>query len=243
MCDPITATVIGVVGSLGSAFMSYSQQQSLMKNQEAANASWAAYQRQKAAEEGQRQEAARQRAEAARQDTLGKVDAGSQKEAQQTEQSRLEQEFQPQVLRDPQSLNDMLLTGQGKNVSPVIQTDVANRITQASKDARARIANLATIQSYGGSQFGLQNRAQDLFNQSGQNIRLQGDIRQGSLAAFGVEKNVQPLQYAASPSPWGGIAGALAGIAGKAGTSIGGSPSFSFNGAPVAANTVSIFGA
>lgn len=214
MCDPMSA--IAGIAAIGSAFMSYSAQQDLMSHQEASNAQWVAYQRRKGQEEWQRQEDARRRADIAREDTLNKLRPEEQKKAQGEEEQRVQQDITPKDLLDehPELLQDKLLSGQ-KGASPIIQQDIADRITDASKEARTRIANLATIQSYGGSQFGLQNRAQDLFNQSSADINLQGNVRRGSLAAYNVEKGVQPVQWQASPSPWGGIAGALAGMAGK----------------------------
>ena len=209
-------SAIAGIAAIGSAFMSYSQQQSLMSHQQQANQDWVSYQRRKGEEEWARQEEARRKAELSRESTLTKLAPEEQKKAQGDEQQRLTQDITPQDLLDqhPELLQDKLLSGQ-KGASPIIQQDIADKITQASKDARTRIANLATIQSYGGSQFGLQNRAQDLFNQSSGDINLQGNVRRGSLAAYNVEKGVQPIQWQASPSPFGGIAGALAGIAGK----------------------------
>lgn len=214
MCDPMSA--IAGIAAIGSAFMSYSQQQSLMSHQQQSNQEWVSYQRRKGQEEWARQEDARRKAELSRQETLTKLSPEEQKKAQGEEEQRLRQDITPTDMLDeqPQLIGDKLLSGQ-KGAAPVIQADIASRITDASREARARIANLATIQSYGGSQFGLQNRAQDLFNQSSGNINLQGNIRRGSLAALNVEKGVQPIQWQATPSPWGSLAGALGGIAGK----------------------------
>ena len=214
MCDPMSA--IAGIAAIGSAFMSYSQQQSLMSHQQEANQEWVSYQRRKGEQEWARQEEARRKAELSRQETLNKLAPEAQKEAQTEEQQRLTQDITPRDMLDenPQLLQDKLLSGQ-KGASPIIQADIAQRITDASREARSRIANLATIQSYGGSQFGLQNRAQDLFNASSADINLQGNIRRGSLAALNVEKGVQPIQWQATPSPWGSLAGALGGIAGK----------------------------
>src|SRR5262245_30555030 len=238
MCDPIAATLIGVAASAATAYMNYSAQQEMMSNQARANAEWVSYQRQKSREESLRQEQARQQAENARQGTLSEVTAEKQKEAQTTEEQRLQKDITPQDVAVPELLQDQLMQGQGK--SPLIASDLSERINQATKDARARIANLASISSYGGSQFGLQNRAQDLFNQSGQNIRLQGSIRQGSLGAYGVEKGVEPIRYAMGGGGGGNIAGALAGMAGKAGAQAfgGGGGGFTFDGAPVPASSV-----
>jgi len=208
-------SAIAAIGAIGSALYSYSVQQDVMSKQSRANADWVSYQRRKGEEEWARQEQARQRADAAREDTLNKLRPEAQKEAQGKEQERVTQDITPTDLLDqhPELLQDKLLSGQ-KGASPIIQQDIADKITQASRDARARIANLATIQSYGGSQFGLQNRAQDLFNQSSADINLEGNIRRGSLGAYNVEKGVEPIRYQAN-NMLGGLGGALAGIAGK----------------------------
>lgn len=226
MCDPMSA--IALVGSLASAGMSYMQQSSLMSQQENANAQWVSYQRQQANEENMRQDALRQKAEAARLGATEQLTPEKQKEAQGTEQQRVQQDITPTDMLDtqPQLIGDKLLSGQ-KGAAPVIKSDIASQITQASRDARARIAALATMQSYGGSQFSLQNRAQDIFNQSGQDIRLAGDERQGSLAAYGAAKQVEPRRFQATPSLLGGLSGALAGLAGKGiGASFGGGGSY-----------------
>lgn len=213
MCDPMSA--IAAIGSIGSALYSYSVQQDVMSKQSQANADWVSYQRQKGEQEWARQEQERQKADAARTDTLNKLAPDEQKKAQGTEQQRVQTDITPTDLLDqhPELLQDKLLSGQ-KGASPIIQQDIADKITQASRDARARIANLATIQSYGGSQFGLQNRAQDLFNQSTADINLAGNIRRGSLGAYNVEKGVEPLHYQAN-NALGGVASSLASIAGK----------------------------
>jgi hypothetical protein len=213
MCDPMSA--IAAVGAIGSALYSYSVQQDVMSKQSEANAAWIAYQRREAQSEWSRQEDARRQADLAREDTLNKLRPEEQKKAQGEEEQRVKEDITPKDLLDqhPELLQDKLLSGQ-KGAAPIIQQDIADKITQASRDARARIANLATIQSYGGSQFGLQNRAQDLFNQSSNIINLEGNIRRGSLAAYNVAKGVEPERFQAN-NALGGLGGALAGIAGK----------------------------
>ena len=210
--------IIGAIGSAASAFASMSAQQDAMNKQNQANEQWAAYQRRERAEANQREEQARQQAEQARQATLDQVTADKQKEAQQTEQERVKKDITPtDIPLDPNQqapVADQLMAGL-KGADPRITQDLTQRINSAAVQARQRIANLATIQSYGNSQFGLQNRAQDLFNKSGQGIRLQNDIRSGNLAALGVAQQVEPLRYTATPSAWGGIASSLASVAGK----------------------------
>ena len=215
MCEPMTLGILGAIGSAAGAFMNYSAQQDAMNKQEQANQQWIAYQRKQRAEAWQREEQARQQAETARQAALQDLTPDKQKEAQTTEEQRVQKDITPENLQ-PQIpvVGDELLRGLG-GADPLVTQDLQKRVNSAAVDARKRIANLATIQSYGGSQFGLQNRAQDLFNKSGQDIRLQGDIRQGNMGALSVASNVEPERFQATPSPWGGIAGSLASIAGR----------------------------
>jgi hypothetical protein len=99
--------------------------------------------------------------------------------------------------------------------------DIKSQLATAAQQARARIAALAEIQSYGGSQYGLTNRANTIFANSGQNIRLAGDERQGSLGAYGVEKAVEPVHYA-MVGGGSGLGSAAQGLAKSAGGGLGG---------------------
>jgi hypothetical protein len=67
------------------------------------------------------------------------------------------------------------------------------------------------VQSYGGSQFGLTQRANQIFNASGQDIRMSGDMRQGGLAAYNVAKAVEPIKIVQQGG--GSAAGPLANAA------------------------------
>ena len=107
-----------------------------------------------------------------------------------------------------------MLSGQNNAAAPVQQA-IAGQINDATQAARQRIAALATIQSYGGSQFGLQNTVSNAFQTGNEQIDLLNNYRRGDLAAYQVAKNVEPLKYQSTPSPWGGLATSLAGIAGK----------------------------
>jgi len=229
MCEPMAIGIIGAVASAASSFANYQAQQDAMNKQEQANAQWIAYQKRQRSEAWQREEQSRQQAEAARQSSLQEMEAGKQKAAQNKEEDRLKTDITPENLKPgPEGLvpvADELLRGTS-GADPLVTQDLQKKINNAAAESRKRIANLATIQSYGGSQFGLQNRAQDLFNQSGQNIRLQGDIRQGNLGVLGVAANVEPEKFVATPSPLGGIASSLASISGKALTSGGGTGGF-----------------
>jgi len=214
MCDPLTA-IMGIV-SIGAAFMQYQQQQAVMNMQNQANNDWVAWQRQKAREEDARQDQMRQRAEAARQEALLQHKPEDQAKAQGEEEQRVKDVITPKDMVDenPELIGDKLLSGQ-KGGDVGVQQNIAEQVTNASRDARARIAALATLQSYGPSSFSLANRSNNIFQTGANQIQLIGDERQGSLGAYGAEKQVQPRQIQATPSIWGGLASGLASIAGK----------------------------
>lgn len=218
MCAPMAIGIIGAIASAAAGIISMQAQQSAMKKQEEANQQWANYQRRERAEAWQREEQYRQNAEAARQSTISEMDAQKQKEAQGKEEERLKQDITPADVKPDEkgmvAIGDELLRGTGGG-DPLVTQDLQKKINSAAVESRKRIANLATIQSYGGSQFGLQNRAQDLFNKSGQDIRFQGNLRQGNLGALGIAGNVEPAKIQTTPSYAGGIASSLASIAGK----------------------------
>lgn len=219
MCAPMAIGIIGAVASAAAGIISMQAQQSAMKKQEEANAQWAAYQKRERTAAWQREEQYRQNAEAARQSTITEMDAAKQKEAQSAEEQRLQKDITPEDVKPAEgtgmvAIGDELLRGTGA-ADPRVTQDLQKKINSAAVESRKRIANLATIQSYGGSQFGLQNRAQDLFNKSGQDIRFQGNIRQGNLGALGIAGNVEPAKIQTTPSYAGGIASSLASIAGK----------------------------
>ena len=214
MCDPLS--ILGLVGSIGGAFINYSQQESAMNAQNDANAQWVAYQRQQSQAETARDEANRQKASAAEQESLQKISGPQQQQQQQTEQARLNDTLTPDQLKGTpeQIAGDLLLSGQ-KNAAPQVTNALGASVTAAAQQARQRIAALATIQSYGGSQFGLQNYVNNSLQTGNQQIDLYNNYRRGDLAAYNVAKNVEPEKIAVTPSPWGGIASALGGIAGK----------------------------
>lgn len=219
MCDPIS--IIGLGLSVGMAVANYSAQQDMVNQQNAANDQWVAYQRRQSANFLMQDEARRKEAEAARESSLSELTPDKQKQAQANEQARLINTLTPQQTKDmaegnKQSLNDRMLTGQQGTAGPVAAS-IQQQIQQAAQEARQRIAALAAVQSYGGSQFGLTNRANTIFNTAGQDIRAASDARQGDLAAYGVAKAVEPIkivQYG-SGSALGGLSAAGAQMAGS----------------------------
>jgi hypothetical protein len=223
MCDPM----VGMALSIASAGLGYMQQQDMANKQQQANNEWIAYQRQKSQEEWARQEEYRQKAETARQESVVDIAPDKQKEAQGKEETRLMNELAPEQTPEQQAalVGDRMLSGQ-QGASAQVKETFANQLNQASKDARARIQSLATLSSYGGTQFGLQNRAKEILNKSGQVIGLQGNIRSGSLSAHQAEKAVPVAQVRqGGGSSFAGIGNALAGISGRGvGSSLAGGP-------------------
>jgi hypothetical protein len=219
MCDPIS--IIGLGLTVGMAVMNYENQQDMANQQNAANDAWVAYQRRQSQEYSARDEELRKNAEAARESSLTELAAPKQKAAQTAEAARLTSALTPQEVKDmaagnKATLNDRMLSGQQDTAAPVA-ANIQQQIQQAAVEARARIAALAQVQSYGGSQFGLTNRANTIFNTSGQDIRAASDERQGQLAAYNVAKAVEPIKIVqfGGGSGLGGVANAGASIAGK----------------------------
>jgi hypothetical protein len=218
MCDPIS--IIGLGLSVGMAVANYSAQQDMMNQQNAANDAWVAYQKRQSDAYLAQDTALRQKAEAAREASLTELTPQKQQAAQANEQARLVNTLTPEETKalaegKKSTLNDKMLSGQQNTAGPVA-ANIQQQIQQAAQEARQRIAALAAVQSYGGSQFGLTNRANVIFNAAGQDIRQASDERQGAQAAYNVAKAVEPIkivQYG-SGSALGGLASAGAQIAG-----------------------------
>jgi hypothetical protein len=218
MCDPIS--VIGLGFSIGMSVYNMQQQQSMARQQSDANDQWVAYQRRQSQNYMQRDEELRRNAEAARTGALSELTAEKQSEAQTNEAARLKKDITPEDVAkmaegDPNALASQLFSGQ-RGGSEESRNAIQGHIQQAAIEARKRIAALAEVQAYGGSQYGMTNRANTIFNTSGQDIRMSGNQRAGTLAAYNIAKAVEPIkivQYGGSAA--GGLAQAGAGIAGQ----------------------------
>lgn len=219
MCDPIS--IIGLGLSIGMAVANYSAQQDMVNQQNSANDAWVAYQKRQSDAYLAQDEALRKNAEAARESSLSELTPQKQQQAQQNEQARLTSTLTPQEAKDmaagkKETLNDKMLQGQGAEAAGVT-SNIQAQIQQAAIEAKQRIAALAAVQSYGGSQFGLTNRANAIFNASGQDIRAASDARTGAQAAYNVAKAVEPIKIVqgGGGSALGGIGSAVAGFTGK----------------------------
>jgi len=214
MCDPIG--MIGMAFSIGSQISQMQAQQDVMNKQQQANDEWLAYQRMKSRAFNAAQEGMRQKADTARVKSLNELTGEKQGAAQVEEQARLEGEFAPTVDAETAAKarpeGDQILGVGGGRISQ----HYADALTTATRDARARMEDLATVASTTGSQFGLANRANSLLGESQDEIKLQGEFRQGNLLAYNVAKAVEPVKYAigSGAGAAGGIAQGLAGLAG-----------------------------
>jgi hypothetical protein len=227
MCDPLTAvTLVGAAASAGMAVQqgmaaSEGEQATIDANNNAAN-QWLAYQQRIRQQEQAKDDANRQQEDAARVATLSKVSPQAQEATQSAEQARLTSLYTntggaADTSADPTSA---LLSGQtgSKDVGALTA-----KINQATTQARQRIAGLATANSYGGSFGGLGTVIPIDFARGGNAINLFNNMRQGDLKTFGVQQQVQPVQYALGPGvasdaanakAFGSVAGTLAGIGG-----------------------------
>ena len=215
MCDPIG--MIGMAFSIGSQISQMQAQQDVMNKQQQANDEWLAYQRMKSRAFNARQEGMRQKADTARVKTLNELTGEKQAAAQGEEQARLEGEYAPTVDAETaaksKNIGDQVLGEAGGRISQ----HYADALTTATRDARARMEDLATVASTTGSQFGLANRANSLLGESQDEIKMQGDLRQGDLLAYNVAKAVEPVKYAigSGAGAAGAIGGAAASLAGN----------------------------
>lgn len=222
MCDPLVGGLIAGAASLATGAMQASQLSDLQNKQNDANAQWVAYQNMIHKQQAMAEDAARQKAESARQDTLAKVTPQAQEADVNTEQQRLNT-----LYNDPNAAtgkagaaSDVLLSGEQSGNQVGNQGFIQNltqQVNNATSQARSRISALATAGAYGGSFGGLGTVIPQAFAQGGNAIQLQNDIRQGNIKTYGVEQQVQPLNYAIGPGTQmlGGIAKALGGIAGS----------------------------
>jgi hypothetical protein len=211
--------MIGLALSVGMAYANYAAQEDMANQQQAANDSWVDYQRRQAADFQRRDEALRKNAEAARSSSLEELSPDKQKKAQENEEARLKEDLSSEDLAnlekgDPNALASKMLSGQ-EGAGDYAKTNIQAQIQQAAIEARKRIQALAAVQSYGGSQFGLTNRANTILNASGQDIRLAGNERAGELAAYNVAKAVEPIKIVQhGGQSLGSMAGAGAQVAG-----------------------------
>ncbi len=215
MCDPLTLGTLAI-GAAGTAANAVGQA-SAAKKQEAAYNAWAENQKQIRAAENVRQEDLRKKAETSQQQGVADISAANQKAAQDAEAQRLVDLYSGKGSATPAadpslptSVADPKLSGMDTG-GEVFQTDLAKKLSDAAASAKQRIGALATINSYGGSWGGL--GTVNPINQAtaGSGIDAANESRRGSLAAYGVERAVDPIQVTYS-NPVADIASSFLGV-------------------------------
>jgi hypothetical protein len=223
MCDPVSLSIVGTVVSAGASLYegqkAASELQATQDAQNKANAEWVAYQNKIHQEQSIAEQEGRRKATAAQQDTLGKVGPEAQAATQGSEQQRLNTLYNEKggnQASDASNPANLTLSGE-QSGNKGFMDSLTTQVNQATSAARQRIGALAKASSYGGSFGGLGTTVPIAFAQGGNDINLENAIRQGNLKTYGVEQQVQPLQYTVGPgtSSTQGIAKALGGIAGS----------------------------
>lgn len=234
MCEPLTIlSLASTAAGLAGTAANYAGQNKALKQQEQEYNNWVKYQQQIRNQENVRQEDMRAKADVARQEGLTAISADEQARRQAEEEARLTPYLQGdgQVANRepdaPTNVNDRTLSG-ASGGSPVFQEDLAKRIAGATAAARQRIAAMARVSSYGESFGGLGTENPILQQRAGAGIDRQNEGRRGSLAAYGTEGKVDPVQIKYNPSAFAqfaptllslgtqGLGNSLAGTLGKA---------------------------
>ena len=171
------------------------------------------------------EDAARERATGVQQSTLQKVTAPQQEAEQGAEAQRLNTLYNKTPAgapTDASNPSNLLLSGENSG-NQTFMDSLTSQVNNATSQARGRIQALATANSYGGSFGGLGTVVPIQFAQGGNQINELNAVRQGNLKTYGVQQQVQPLNYAIGPGTEAqgsmakgamSLAGSLAGFAG-----------------------------
>jgi hypothetical protein len=211
MCDPISA--IALAGSAIAAGVSYQGQQETQAAQQNANDQWVAYQRAAAATAAAKDAANREKAQAALSTAETKLSPANQQQTQQTAQTNLNTAM---LAGSPAASDSNIQLLGGNSADTSVSTDMAQRVTNAAREAQGRIAALAGITSYGGGYNDMGSVANQNLANSADVINLTGNMRKGDTATLGVAQNVQPVQYKMGSDVAGTVASQLGNIAGSA---------------------------
>lgn len=211
MCDPS----IMAIASMASGVANFMGQQDAQNKQKQAYDEWFAMQEKNRLEQNKKQEESRKLAEAAQQQGVQGVSGEAQAKTQGAEADRLTGYLagQTPLTADPApgsptagtdtSIADkyMLSSQRIGSGDPTFHADLASKLNAAARDAKSRIAALATASSYGGSSHGLDNYVADMFQKSGMTIDQMNERRRGDLSVYGVQQAVNPVQWSFTPGP------------------------------------------
>jgi hypothetical protein len=211
VCDPLSIG-LAVAGVAGSAMQSAGAMKAQKRQEREVNI-WQQQQNKAREAEQVRQEQMRQGANQSREQGLAQMAGENQQARQAKEEARLaayltggegSQTATQEPGGAPVSVADARLTGQqdtGDDSDRNFQTDLAKKISDASKGAKQRLGALARVSSYGESFGGLGTENPLIQQESGAGIDKFNEFRRGSMAAYGLEKAINPVQVTYTPSP------------------------------------------
>lgn len=211
--------VAGAAGTLSNAMGQSAAAAKQQRDYEA----WAAQQHANRVAANIKDEQDRQQAEAARQQGLQQLSPDNQAATQKAEQDRLTKYLQGDPNQPasttstpgatapstPTSVTDDIMARNSNVTDPYLKSDLATKLNAASAAAKARIAALAGVSSYGGSSGGLDQLTSRALQTSGQGIDLANEFRKGDLGVLATEQAVNPIQTTYQPSPFASMAGSL----------------------------------
>jgi hypothetical protein len=216
MCDPLVGGLVAGAASLASGAASMGEAQQVQSEQTNANNQWVSEQQAYRSNFLNQDSALRDQANNARENTLNQISPTTVKANQQTEQQRLNTQFNGGgTTPAADASSGPALSGGAADTTT--KSDLASQVNQATAAARSRISALATAQSYGGSQFGMGTQVPLALQSGSQQIGL-ASAQRGNLAqTYGVEQQIQPLHYIMGPNAGlaGTLASSLASVAGK----------------------------
>ena len=204
----------GTAASMGGGLMDMQGRKKAQQQQEKNLNDWYMYQALMRNQEYMRQNALRAEASKARTDALSNdISSFAQKGKQAAEADRLSQDYAMGTSAAGLPASDAAigantqrgaLTGQGGGDAE-FKSDLARRLNNRTQDARSRIQALATMNSFGDSFMGLGTENPLAFQRAGWNINQANNFRKGSMAAYGIERQLQPqqVQYNGSPGAMG----------------------------------------
>jgi len=101
---------------------------------------------------------------------------------------------------DPLLTDTRVLSGQVTgDMDPTFRASLVTALNRSAGDARDRLAALARVTSYGGSQFGLNNYVADALQRSGTIIDQMNARRAGIIQVGEKERAIDPLHYTYTP--------------------------------------------
>jgi hypothetical protein len=228
----LIGSLAGTGAGLAGGLMDLQGRKKAHQKQQEALHKWYAMQNAFRMQERQRQEDLRNGADTSRLNTLyGDVSNIAQKNTLMQEGDRLNDAYAQgtSASSSAPSASDAAiragsqagtLTGQGGG-DQQFTSDLARRLNNATANTRDLIRGMATVGAYGNSMGGLGTVVPLAFARSAADINMFNNFRKGSLAAYGVEKAIEPEQiyYRQSPMSMGlsSLGGALSGMGGGGG--------------------------